>query len=234
MPVARSREPLDPPLPPRAARRPREPKPPGALPPHFKLARIRARAGADGQQLWTPGRADSTVRLQVLRWLAGQSDSPLLGTLAPPQWHRVFTEDAHDSEDEDDPVNACITLRAGQGISARSGEYTSVTLGSTKAPGGRSRRTFVTIDAHRLVCWLTRGPPDNEQASFAIHSCHHKDCVKSAHLKWDTQQENLRQASELRSASRSRSLGAPPVTGVFVCLCVVCMQVHGWYPTQSP
>ena len=221
MPVTPSEESIASRLPARRARAQRQPDRPGALPPEFKRPHIKARTGADGQQLWTPGRADPAVRLQVLRWLARQSDSPLLGTLAAADWHRVFTEDAHNSEDEGDPVNECIRLRAGQGISTRSGGYPSVTIGSVGI--SKSRRESVKLDAHRLVCWLTRGPPETEQASFAIHSCHHKDCVKSAHLSWDTQQENLRQTSERRSASRSRSLG------VFVCAhqpvdCLLCVH----------
>lgn len=51
----------------------------------------------------------------------------------------------------------------------------------------RGRKT----SAHRVMCWLSHGPP-NCEAMQAAHSCGmgHKGCVNPRHLSWKTAKEN--------------------------------------------
>ena len=156
---------------------------------------------------------------QLLRHLAAHCDSDRVGQFAPSELHRVFREDTADRrKPADHPVNACITLRAGDCITPRSGAYTLIKLGYQTVPwSDTTRERQVDIDAHRLVCWLVHGPP-GEHGHYATHKCkRNKACVKPSHLAWNTQQENVRQASEERSAAKASVAGAQLLLSCYLC-----------------
>ena len=187
---------------------------PKALPPQLKTQHIRPRTFRQGDAellLWTTRQVpDETTGDQLLRHLAAHSNSYRVGDLAPSELHRVFREDKVDRRKAaDHPVNACITLDKGLCICPRSGGYTLVKLGyQTVLRGDQLRQRQVDIDAHRLVCWLVHGPPA-EGSHVATHKCKgNKACVKPCHLEWNTQQENVRQASEEQSAKKAKRAGA--------------------------
>lgn len=66
--------------------------------------------------------------------------------------------------------------------------YTMIRLG-IDAQGSR-----VSIDVHRLVCWLERGPPPTPEQSEAMHMCNNAACINPYHMRWGTMEENLGRA----------------------------------------
>ena len=86
---------------------------------------------------------------------------------------------------------------------AKGRHYTRVQLGKD-ASGER-----VYIDAHRLVCILTQGPPAATGAVAKHTGCTDKSCINRWHLQWGTQKSNVAEARGDRSATRARLTSAP-------------------------
>lgn len=67
--------------------------------------------------------------------------------------------------------------------------------------GGHSGKV---VRVHRLVLEVHVGPPPDDRP-VACHSCDRPLCVNPTHLRWDTQQENVR--DEIRRQRRFVSPG---------------------------
>lgn len=157
---------------------------------------------------WRPEWTDDWLSLHFLRHPAAHSDHWRVAELEPSQLYIAFLEDEH-SDDVDDPRNACVTLREGVGITARPGRYPLIRLGKLpKRAHVRTQRKPINIAAHRLVNWIIRGAPTEHTGFYTIHSCHNKECVKPAHLSWDSQEENLRQSRVVQTGKKAERSGA--------------------------
>ena len=66
----------------------------------------------------------------------------------------------------------------------------------------------VGSDAHRLVCWLVRGEPNDATGYYSLHTCGVKHCIRAAHLKWGNQQQNAAIASTDKRDKRLARAGA--------------------------
>lgn len=61
--------------------------------------------------------------------------------------------------------------------------YVKVYVGKV---GGKAKYEY----AHRLVCWLVRGPPSHHQSKTCVHLCGVANCLNPLHLMWVTQAMN--------------------------------------------
>ena len=76
----------------------------------------------------------------------------------------------------------------------------------------------VYVSAHRLMCWLMRGPPPsaNHEVSF---ECRHTWCLALAHMRWKTHKENMRACMEKsKQQCLTALLRLPHLSFLFVCL----------------
>ena len=171
---------------------------------------LTARRHKGGQRLavWQAKLSIEAKRLAVLRHLASHCDAPGVRHLHYSRRHLVFL--AGDRRPE-----RCIAMLRGRGIHHRSAVgggrgYVSIVLGRRRSGDVRSGRMYISIDAHRLVCWLVHGPPAERGCTEvnALHSCGHEWCVNPAHLEWGTQASNVRHAHNRRAAKRIAMLGA--------------------------
>lgn len=175
---------------------------------HIQPRKVRTAESGEEESLWEKDLADNRVRQDVLRHVVRCTDHPFKKGYPEQRWHEIFSLEV---DAQYRPASACITLRHGDGVATRSGErYTSIFLGHEKAGRKESWKKFVDIDAHHLVCWLTRGPPEGDKC-YALHSedCPNKTCVRPGHLSWGTQKENVRQWRAKQAASAKRRRGAP-------------------------
>ncbi len=150
--------------------------------------------------LWDANTSSSDIQLRLLDWLAHNSSAASAARYDASDKHMVFTLNGQ----------GCIRLVPGHGIICRlpavKGQaYTSLVLGHT-ARQGRRKGKRVTMDAHRMVCWLTHG--EQPTGAVALHTCHDKTCVNSEHLRWDSQSTNIREARNHRRAVKVGNRGA--------------------------
>jgi len=186
-----------------------------SLPEEFKLDGIRphtARRSSGRQRVavWQPKLSIEGKRRALLRHLASHCDAPGALSMQYSRRHLVFLAD-------DRRPDECITMRHGRGIHQRSAAgrcqaYVSIVLGRLRSGAQQSGRRYISIDAHRLVCWLVHGPPAERggTAENALHKCSNSRCINPAHLEWGTQQKNARRAHERRRAAHLAMLGALP------------------------
>lgn len=72
--------------------------------------------------------------------------------------------------------------------------YLYICLGKQcRSRKGRKTTRGVYISAHRLLAWAMYGKPPH-QDQVVIHTCENKRCLHPAHLKYASQQQNLRLA----------------------------------------
>ena len=176
-------------------------------------------AGRDGHgirqlQVWNPRQTVEQTRRAVLQHLASHLKAP--GVTVPSAYHARHTVFLADGDASG--CGECITLRAEPGTSILErepalshGRYTWVRLGTVAArePVPHKR---VGMDAHRLVCWLVHGPPDEagtgaDGVTVALHSCNNKRCVKPAHLAWGTASKNVEAGSDEKKRKQDARAG---------------------------
>ena len=197
--------------------------PPEQVPNQLKAPRITARevstvSTGDKEPLWVRTLSDERVRQDVLRHVARCSDHPWLKKYAEEDWHLLF-DIKRDKRYK--PASACVRLLPGEGFFTRSGRYSGIVLGTETAGKKESWAKYVDIDGHRLVCWLTRGPPKGDQW-YALHSCDNKECVRTGHLAWGSQSANIQKAANKKRVSSEKKRGAlmllQPLLSVGFCL----------------
>ena len=194
----------------------------------------------EAQLVWDTRWTHEGKKHAVLNWLASNCSAPGAKHLKYAQRYKVFTEDATRNRPD-----VCITLRHGTYIypRKRGGGYIRVVLGSRDADSGRKKRKLwheVAIDAHRLVCWLTRGGPPDRERSYVLHDpCHNPACVKPGHLQWNSQSVNVQQgitrSGEKKAADKARRQGAPSqlLHPAILCEFLLCMEFHGFHDQSS-
>ena len=98
-----------------------------------------------------------------------------------------------------DPGSECISVRVGK--------YSVITVGTRAGEDAGDKR--ILMDAHRLVCCLTSGPPP-EPGAVAKHAkqCRSKACINPAHLSWGTQKANVKEGAGARAAAAAIQAGA--------------------------
>ncbi len=186
-----------------------------SLPEEFELDGIRphtARRSSGCQRLavWQPELSIEGKRRALLRHLASHCDAAGVLSMQYSRRHLMFP--CHNRR-----ADGCITLRHGRGIHQRSGAgrcqaYVSIVLGRLRSGAQQSGRRYISIDAHRLVCWLVHGPPAERGGTeeCALHTWGNSCCVNPAHLEWGTQKKNVRRAHDRRRAAHLAKLGALP------------------------
>jgi len=55
--------------------------------------------------------------------------------------------------------------------------------------GGLNRGIHVSL--HRLICYLSFGPPPSPEYNHVMHLCQHANCLNPDHLLWGKPKENL-------------------------------------------
>ena len=152
-------------------------------------------------RLWDPPTArPSDVQLNVLAWLAYHSTAEGKAAFEGRE-HLTFAHRQH--------AQNCILLTdpGSECISVRVGRYSVITLGTRAGEDAGDKR--ILMDAHRLVCCLTSGPPP-EPGAVARHAkhCRAKGCINPAHLSWGTQKANVKEDAGARATAADLQAGA--------------------------
>ena len=169
-------------------------------------------------RLWDPPTArPSDVQLNVLAWLAYHSTAEGKAQFEGRE-HLTFAHRQH--------AQICILLTdpGSECISVRVGRYSVITLGTRAGEDAGDKR--ILMDAHRLVCCLTSGPPP-EPGAVARHAkhCRAKGCINPAHLSWG-HAEGEREGGR-RCASDRRG---PPSRCGRACWCCGALRLGGVGP----
>ena len=81
---------------------------------------------------------------------------------------------------------------------------------------GRISYQGAYVGAHRVALILEQGAPDNEDKTYALHSCGRPGCVNPAHLRWGDQKDNMSDRDLHGNTARGQANGRAKLTAADV------------------